>query len=220
MIAWSANEINLKKVKRKATEKEKKIFSKLEERDGQRMHRNEELLQVKEKALGDLRYLKVKIEKTRTRDARIRNNKMFGEDQAMVFRTTQGRNEKKGQTPNIEKFEDFWAGIWEDESQTPHRKWMNTGGSKLREKVTDVQDFVISNEKLKEIAKKRKNWSAPGIDEVQNFWWKKLTGTWKSATNCFQKWVEQPHEIPEWLPQGRTETFQRRRTEISKDGGR
>ena len=54
------------------------------------------------------------------------------------------------------------------------------------------------------IVKRRKNWSAPGIDGIQNYWWKKLKGTWKSLLNCFSRWVEQPDEIPQWLAQGRT----------------
>ena len=202
VAAWSANEMNRRKMKRKATMKEKKIVRRLEEGADRKMIKNEDLLQLKEKALEDLRYLKVKIDKVKTRDARIRNNRMFGEDQAGFFRKTQGANEKKGKAPNIEKFEDFWAVIWEDQSQTPHRKWMNTVARKLREKVVDVQDFVINNETLKKAAKKRKNLTAPGIDGIQNYWWKKLTGTWKGVTNCFKKWMEQPEEIPTWLTQG------------------
>ena len=204
VAAWSANEMNWRKMKRKATMKEKKIVRRLEERADQKMIKNEDLLQFKEKALEDLRYLKVKVEKVKTRDARIRNNRMFGEDQAGFFRKTQGANEKKGKVPNIEKFEDFWAGIWEGQSQTPNQKWMNTVARKLREKVVDAQDFVINNETLKKAVKKRKNWTAPGIDGIQTYWWKKLTGTWKGVTNCFKKWMEQAEEIPTWLTQGRT----------------
>ena len=149
IVAWSANEMNRRKTKRKATKKERQIVRRLEERVGRRMNSNAELIQAKEKALGDLRYLKVKVERARTRDARIRNNRMFVEDQAMFYRRTQGASEKTGKVPNIEKFENFWAGIWEDETQTPYRKWMNTVARKLREKVTHVQEFVTDNEKLK-----------------------------------------------------------------------
>ena len=50
----------------------------------------------------------------------------------------------------------------------------------LGEKVTLINKFYIDTEKLnlklKEI-NKRKNWTAPGIDGVQNFWWKKLVVT-------------------------------------------
>ena len=44
-------------------------------------------------------------------------------------------------------------------------------------KVVDIQDFTITEEKMYSIVKSRKNWSAPGIDEIQNYWWKKLKGS-------------------------------------------
>jgi hypothetical protein len=52
--------------------------------------------------------------------------------------------------------------------------------------------------------RKRNNWSAPGIGGIQNFWWKKLRGTWKAMVKSFNKWIEQPEIIPEWITQGRT----------------
>ena len=76
---------------------------------------------VKEKALDELRYYLTKVEKTRLRDDRIRHNRMFREDQGMFYRKTQGMRGKKGNAPHIAKFEAFCAGIWEDDSKTPHR---------------------------------------------------------------------------------------------------
>ena len=125
---------------------------------------------------------------------------MFEEDQAIFFRKTQGAKEKKGKVPKMKNFEDFR----EDETQTPHRKWMNMVARKLSKKVTDVQEFKIDDKKLYEMVKKRKNWTAPGIDGIQNFWWKKLTETWKAITDCFTKWMEWPEEIHTWLTQGQT----------------
>jgi len=168
------------------------------------LRRENVLKYVKEKALDELRYYLTKLKKTRLRDDRIRYNRMFREDQGMFYRKTQGMREKKGNAPHIAKFEEFWAGIWEDDSKTPHRKWMSTIAQKIKSKVVDIQDFTIREEKMHSIVKRRKNWSAPGIDGIQNFWWKKLKGTWKSLLNCFSKWVEQPDEIPQWLAQGRT----------------
>ena len=186
VVAWAANELNRRKIKRKATKKEKKIMQKLEKWADQQIKRNDELLYVKERALDELRYRKVKLERTRSRYAKIRNNRMFEEDQAIVFRKMQGAKEKKGKVPKIKKFEDFWAGISEDETQTPHQKWMNMVARKLSEKVTDVQEFKIDDKKLYETVKKRKNWTAPGIDGIQNFWWKKLAETWKAIIDCFK----------------------------------
>ena len=165
----------------------------------------EDLIYVKEKALGEIRYRIVKMKRIKIKDARIRNNRMFQEDQGMFYRKTQGTKQLRGKAPKMKKFEEFWAGIWEDNAKTPQRKWMHTVAKKIGEKVTNVQEFTITEKKLYEITvKKRKNWSAVGIDGVQNFWWKKFRGTWSSILRCFNQWIEQPDEIPEWLTQGRT----------------
>ena len=76
----------------------------------------------------------------------------------------------------METFEERWAVIWEDNTKTRKRKWMNTVAKKIGQKFTNVQEFIIIEKKLHQTVKKRKNWSAPGIDEVQNFWWKKYRG--------------------------------------------
>ena len=81
---------------------------------------------------------------------------------------------------------------------------MNIVAKKIREKVKNVQEFTITEKNFYDIVKKRKNWSAPGIDGIQNFWWKKLKGAWKSIIRCFTRWREQPEVIPDWLTQGRT----------------
>ena len=67
-----------------------------------------------------------------------------------------------------------------------------------------MQEFTITEKNFYDIVKKRKNWSAPGIDGIQNFWWKKLKGAWKSIIRCFTRWREQPEVIPDWLTQVRT----------------
>ena len=154
--------------------------------------------------LDELRYQHPKLKHVKTRDARICNNRMFQEDQSMFYRKTQGQKQMKGKVPEIEKFEEFWAGIWEDGTQTPYRKWMKTVAKEIAEKVTDVHVLVIDEKKLCEIVRKRKNWSAPGIDGIQNFWWKKLKGALNSIIRCFNQWIEHPEEIPTWIMQERT----------------
>ena len=154
--------------------------------------------------MDELRYRNVKLKRIKNRDARVRNNRMFQEDQGAFYRKTQGTEQLRGEVPDMEKFEEFWGGIWEDETKTPNRKWMNTVAKKIREKVKNVQEFTITEKNFYDIVKKRKNWSAPGIDGIQNFWWKKLKGAWKSIIRCFTRWREQPEVIPDWLTQGRT----------------
>ena len=77
---------------------------------------------MKEKALDKLRYYNVKMKRLKIKDARIRNNKMFQDDQEMFSKKAQGTKQLKGHVPKMEKFEEFWAGIWENNTKTPKRK--------------------------------------------------------------------------------------------------
>ena len=54
------------------------------------------------------------------------------------------------------------------------------GNAFICQKVTNVQEFTIIKKKSHQTVKKQKNWSALGIDGVQNFWWKKFKGIWSS----------------------------------------
>ena len=47
---------------------------------------------------------------------------------------------------------------------------MNTITKKIGQKVRNVQEFMITEKKLYNTFKNQKNWSAPGINRVQNFW--------------------------------------------------
>ena len=81
---------------------------------------------------------------------------------------------------------------------------MQTVANKIKYKVTQVEEMTVEMKKLQHILKKRKNWSAPGIDGIQNFWWKKLTSTWRPLTNTIKCWIYRPELIPTWITHGRT----------------
>ena len=62
----------------------------------------------------------------------------------------------------------------------------------IRAKVTNVEELTITEEKLYKTIRKRKNWSAPGIDGIQNFRWKTFRGMWKALVRSFTEWIQQP----------------------------
>ena len=51
---------------------------------------------------------------------------------------------------------------------------------------------------------KIKGWTVPGVDGIQNYWWKKLEPTQKALTRAFTKIKEDNMNIPTWWPTGRT----------------
>ena len=100
-----------------------------------------------------------------------------------------------GRVPSIDKFTDFWTGIWEDDSKTPVTKWMKGTEKRLREKVKSISEFKVTEKDLQDVAKKRKNWPTPGIDDITSYWWKTLTATRKPLARAMQT---------QWIAVGRT----------------
>ena len=169
---WTSNKTHRSKIKRESIKKEKEILQKLKEWADQELNRNGELICVKVKVLDKLRYRNLKRKRIKIKDAKIRSNKMFQEDQGMFYRKTQGIKQLKGKVSKMVKCEESWPGIWEDNTKTPHRQWMNTIAKKIGQKVANMQELTITEKKLHRTVNKRKKWSAPGIDGVHNFWWK------------------------------------------------
>ena len=77
---------------------------------------------------------------------------------------------------------------------------LNRHPTKIGHTETFSYNIVVS----RACAATHKNWSAPGIDGIQNFWWKKFQGVWKALVRSFNEWIEQPDRIPEWVTHGRT----------------
>ena len=74
----------------------------------------------------------------------------------------------------------------------------------LSENVTVVNEFNINSEGLKKEISKRKSWTAPGIDGMQNVWWKKLVTAQKALLKVFETIKLDNNMIPVWWPTGRT----------------
>ena len=129
---------------------------------------------------------------------------MFVRNEGSFYKQTKKLEKHIGRLPSIDKFTDFWAGIWEDDSKTPVTKWMKEIEKRLREKVKTISEFKVTEQDLQDVVKKRKNWSAPGIDGITNYWWKTLTAARKPLARAMQKWVDDNTTIPQWIALGRT----------------
>ena len=67
-----------------------------------------------------------------------------------------------------------------------------------------VKEFdIIENGLISEI-KKRKNWTAPGVDRIQNFWWKRFRPAQKALKKAFEQIRDDNRLTPTWWPLGRT----------------
>ena len=55
---------------------------------------------------------------------------------------------------------------------------MTKVGQKIRQNVEDVKEFSVSEDDIARVIKKRKNWSAPGVDDIENLWWNVFKVCW------------------------------------------
>ncbi len=110
------------------------------------------------------------------RGQKIGNNARFVEDEKGLYQKSNQKITFTGTVPDIEKFVQSWGGIWEKEETTPEQPWMLKIKQQLEGKLQKVEDFNVSVEMIECILKKNKNWTSPGIDGIQNYWWKKLRG--------------------------------------------
>ena len=104
----------------------------------------------------------------------------------------------------MEKFTEFWGGIWEKEEVTPMLPRMDNVKEELKASINTVKEFTIEEERLIKIAKKRKNWTSPGIDGIQNYWWKKFKVAQMALKRAFERVEADNNMIPQWWPAGRT----------------
>ena len=117
-IARAGNELQRRKLKRKATAKAKKILKDLKHLMNESDTTSINIRRSKEKWLDQLRCKKVKLEKVIERGNRIRDNANFERDQKGFFKSLE-RVVYEGKSSPMERFVDFWAGIWEKYKQTP-----------------------------------------------------------------------------------------------------
>ena len=50
----------------------------------------------------------------------------------------------------VNKFVEFWAVIWEDESETPNKKWMDKIKESMKDKIRQEEELSLN-----------KNWERP-----------------------------------------------------------
>ena len=110
---------------------------------------------AREQWLHKLRYKKIKLAKSEEKRRRKQDNIMFQRDQKGFFRTLEEEEANEEEMTEMEKFVEFWGGIWEREENTPNMPWMEEIMRQLNEKVSQVNEFNITFEKVKKEVAKR-----------------------------------------------------------------
>ena len=90
------------------------------------------------------------------RGKRIMDNNIFERDHKNFFNRIEDSTEYEGAMSEMDKFVKFWVGIWEKDDLTPNMPWMEKIQEKLKEKITSLKEFQITENGLISETKKKK----------------------------------------------------------------
>ena len=114
------------------------------------------------------------------------DNANFEGDQKTFFKKVERGIKHVEQILDMEKFVKFSVDIWKKDDRTPEIPLIEGVSKRSRDKITCVKKFNITVESLEKETKKRKHWTAPGTDSIQNFWWKKLKPARRELKRAFE----------------------------------
>ncbi|XP_044760212.1 uncharacterized protein LOC123317671 [Coccinella septempunctata] len=187
-------------VKKKAQIYSQKM--KLKRSDAQyhlRLHTRMETLKQKIAALGN----RLMIYSKRTR--RYRENNLFANNQKEFYRRLEDNQADIDKTPpQPEEMRQFWSNIWS------HGKDHNTEAPWIKAELEDHSDLnemaaiQVTENDVRATIKRMKNWSSPGIDGIQNYWWKTLTSTHRVLARLIDTALVKPDTVPEYFTHGIT----------------
>ena len=148
--------------------------------------------------------ISAKIKRYEGRINQYQQNRMFTNNQKMLFEKLEGKERSNDIIPEREEAKIFWKGIWEkDVNHNEEADWIKVIEDEVHQKSQKQINFEITLETFKKQVKRLSNWKSPGPDGVQGYWIKNLTSLHVSISTYFNDCLESG-TVPAWLTTGNT----------------
>ncbi|CAK1579741.1 unnamed protein product [Parnassius mnemosyne] len=143
---------------------------------------------------------------------RKRDNTTFATNEKMFYRNLQKPqtdtiDENTRNTSNLptkEELEAYWASIWEEQKQHNDKaSWIVEEEAKWRD-IDEMEFAEVTETDITHITARLHNWKSPGIDNIHNFWYKKLTSLHKSIAKNLTDIIVGQQNVPEFIATGIT----------------
>ena len=151
--------------------------------------------------------MQVKTQRLRRFDKRgkfFRQNNIFKTDAKRFYREIGKSKIEVEEIPEKDEISGFWKEIWGKEKKfNENAEWLGRENERMRD-VEQQRWVEITVEELRSALSKSHKWKTPGIDKIPNFWLNSLHELHKPLTDSFNKIINDPGNIPDWLTEGTT----------------
>ena len=130
-------------------------------------------------------------------------NKLFNRNPRMVYRNLIRDEIKVKSPPTQQEVENFWRPLYEDPKKHREGEWIDTVKEANKGKLK-MPALEITQETVRKKVAHFSNFKSPGIDNIPNFWLKKLPVLHEHYAKAFTRILKGEEEPPEWLTIGNT----------------
>ncbi|XP_030746059.1 uncharacterized protein LOC115874901 [Sitophilus oryzae] len=161
------------------------------------------LLAAKQHYIDRIKVLMISKRQLAEKTKAIMENKMFREKPGRLFSPPMAQIENP---PTTEEVENFWKDLYGEvrplRYNTPALEQFKVFAQNHR--TANEPKHQITEEEVQQALQGTKNFSAPGPDCINAYWWKKLTSTHLHLARIFDTWLHGNQQIPSWVVEGRT----------------
>lgn len=126
-----------------------------------------------------------------------------------MYKQLRNETNSKETTPNKDDTMEYWKAIWEKPAgYNKTAAWIDEV-TKQCETVPQQRKIIVTITDIRNKLAGMSNWKAPGPDQLQTFWMKKLTSTHERLAIYLNAILEDPKDIPSWLVEGTTLLIQK-----------
>lgn len=145
-----------------------------------------------------------KREKYLTSERRKVNNMTFNNNEKSFYRDLRTHIvNSNDEMLTVECIEQYWSSIWSAGTNHDNAEWIEN--ERTNHANIPVMDFqCITEQNLQQVIQRAHNWKAPGLDKVQNFWYKRFSTVHSKLSKLFTECLLHPHIFPTTLTQGIT----------------
>jgi len=168
------------------------------------IHNEEQRIAILEKLKQRLSALNNRLTRYQKRQKQFHQNRDFNNKPSKLYDQLRGNRISITDPPKKEDIEEFWKPLYGNRKEyNKNAIWVD----EYRESVNHIAHAEYADIESNEIAEsssKFANWKSPGIDNIQNFWWNKLTVFHNKTAQIMNSIVKDPTTCPNWFTTGRT----------------